>query len=147
MNLAAIPIIYVIHAIFYTVIALCILVGGGNWACQMLFSLGGFKEAAVANEGTNLRAGRLIGGLERLLIAIGLLAHSWEMLVAVIAIKTTARFKELDDKISAEYFLIGSLFSIIWAFLITGGWIAYDHRMGIDIRAHVEATLSIGKAD
>lgn len=30
-------------------------------------------------------------------------AHSWEVLAAVIALKTVGRFKELDYKIPAEY--------------------------------------------
>jgi hypothetical protein len=48
-----------------------------------------------------------------------------------------ARFKELDDKNFAEYFLIGSLFSLFWAVLITSGWVAYDGLFGIDLRGSI----------
>lgn len=51
----------------------------------------------------------------------------------MIALKTVARFKELDDRLPAEYFLIGSLFSIFWAMLITGAWLGYDRAYGIDL--------------
>ena len=61
------------------------------------------------------------------------MTHSWEVVAAVIALKTVARFKELDDQRFAEYFLVGSLFSILWAVLITSAWLVYDHRVGIDL--------------
>jgi hypothetical protein len=79
------------------------------------------------------RVGHLIGAFERLLIAVGLLAGSWEILAAVVALKTVARFKELDEKLDAEYFLVGSLFSVAWAIAVTYGWVAYDHCWGLDL--------------
>ena len=33
--------------------------------------------------------------------------------------ETVARFKELDERLHAEYFLVGSLFSILWAVGVT----------------------------
>lgn len=80
-----------------------------------------------------LKAGRVIGGLERLLILMGLLLGKWEVLVAVIALKTTARYKELDKQIRAEYFLIGSLCSILWAVLITVLLLLYDQLAGFGL--------------
>ena len=44
----------------------------------------------------------MIGSIERILIMIGLIAQSWEVMVAVIALKTVARYRELDEKIEAE---------------------------------------------
>lgn len=80
-----------------------------------------------------LRAGRVIGGLERLLILTGLLLGKWEVLVAVIALKTTARYKELDKQIRAEYFLIGSLCSILWAVAIAVLLLLYDRFAGFGL--------------
>ena len=77
-----------------------------------------------------LKAGRVIGGLERLLILTGLLLGKWEVLVAVIALKTTARYKELDKQIRAEYFLIGSLSSILWAVVTAILLLLYDRFIG-----------------
>ena len=59
----------------------------------------------------------------------------------MIALKSVARFKDLDDQRFAEYFLVGSLFSVLWAIVITSGWMAYDYRYGIDIRSNVAKML------
>ena len=64
-------------------------------------------------------------------------------MAAVIALKTVARFKELDDQRFAEYFLVGSLFSILWAVLITSAWLVYDQRVGIDLRGEVAKLIEI----
>lgn len=80
-----------------------------------------------------LRAGRMIGRLERLLITLGLVVRSWEVLVAVIALKTVARHNELDKQIAAEYFLIGSLASILWSLFVTTLLIAFDAQFGFNL--------------
>ena len=86
-------------------------------------------------------AGWLIGWLERLILAIGIVAGSWEVLAAVIALKTVSRFQEMDDQAFAEYFLVGSLFSVLWAFAVTSLWMIYDRTLGIDLRADLLALL------
>jgi hypothetical protein len=73
------------------------------------------KIPAETGETITLRAGRVIGVLERLLIFVGLTASSWEILAGVVALKTVARYSKLDEQNKAEYFLIGSLASILWA--------------------------------
>jgi hypothetical protein len=138
-----------IHAAAYSAAAALLLTWGGNWSCRLLLSK--FKIAALPQQqqiapedGPSSQAlspmltepafGRLIGTLERALIAAGIVFASWEILVAVIALKTVARFKDLDERIHAEYFLVGSLFSIAWALLITGAWIGYDRFLGMELR-------------
>ena len=108
----------------------------------MLFRFAGMVAGAEAPAAQAQRAGRIIGGLERLIIAIGILTHSWEVLVAVIALKTVGRFKELNDKTFAEYFLVGSLFSVLWAVLITSLWLVFDRHCGIDLRAILSGDLA-----
>ena len=76
------------------------------------------------------------------MLAAGLLSNSWEILAAVIALKTVARFKELDQRDFAEYFLVGSLFSILWAIVVTGAWMLYDQHWGIGMRATLMDWLS-----
>jgi hypothetical protein len=122
-----------IHAAIYSLLAIVALTALGNWACRLFMNLIGLKDAVAATAETSINVGRYIGGLERAIIAISLIAHSWEAIAAVIALKTIARFKELDKQIPAEYFLIGSLFSLLWAILITGIWSTYDHYVGIDV--------------
>jgi hypothetical protein len=92
------------------------------------------KDAMAATPEEAYSAGRIIGWLERLILAIGIIAHSWEVLAGIIALKSVARFKELDTKLPAEYFLVGSLFSVLWAMLITGVWLIYDQELGIHFR-------------
>lgn len=75
----------------------------------------------------------MIGSLERLIILIGLVAGSWEIMAAVIALKTVGRFKELDERLHAEYFLIGSLASVVWAAGISLGLMWFDRHLGFDL--------------
>lgn len=131
------------YAILYTFAALVILTWVGNLICRLIFELTGLKNS-VANLPTPTHsAGRWIGVLERLIFAIGIIVHSWEILAAVIALKTVARFREMDERDFAEYFLVGSLFSIFWTMLVTSAWIAFDHNIGTDIMSQIEQWLGV----
>lgn len=81
--------------------------------------------------------GRWIGGLERSLIAIGIISGHWDVVSGVVAVKAVTRFKELDNKNWAEYFLIGSMMSILWAILFTFIYIFsvdyFFHDIGLNI--------------
>lgn len=133
--------ISVLHSVIYCLCALAALTWLGNWACGLLLHKTGMVQSrGTTNGATNAgngatNAGKLIGALERLIIAAGVIMHSWEIIAGVIALKTIARFKELDKEINAEYFLVGSLFSLAWTILVSGLWLAYDHGMGNDLRA------------
>lgn len=128
------------HAFAYSLFALWALIWGGNWLCRkLLAATSGLDEPADRPE-TDPKAGRIIGGLERIILAGGILLQSWEVVAAVIALKSVARFKELEKKPFAEYFLVGSLFSLFWAFLVTMLWIAYDQHSGANLR---DALLSL----
>ncbi len=115
----------------------------GNVVCRDVLRLANIPKQPAAHPpaaGTNqtsLKAGRVIGSLERLLILIGLVAHSWEVMVAVITLKTVARYQELDKQIEAEYFLIGSLTSILWAVAVTVFVAHYDAAYGWNISSHL----------
>ena len=56
--------------------------------------------------------GATIGVLERLLIATFVLTGSSAAVGFVVAAKTLARFKQLDDRDFAEYYLLGTLASV-----------------------------------
>ncbi len=90
-----------------------------------------------------LNAGRYIGLLERLLILIGLVLGKWEVILAVIALKTVARHSELNQRIAAEYFLIGSLASIFWAVLVAGGLIWFDQSLGFHLLTDIFRSATI----
>ena len=58
------------------------------------------------------RIGATIGVLERLLIVAFVLTGSTAAIGFVVAAKTLARFKQLDDRDFAEYYLLGTLASV-----------------------------------
>ncbi len=71
-----------------------------------------------------LRRGKVIGIIERLLFFFFVLIGSYASIGFILTAKGITRFRELDDRNFAEYVLIGTLLSaslsIFWAFLIKG---------------------------
>jgi hypothetical protein len=61
------------------------------------------------------RIGATIGVIERLLIATLVLAGGIATIGLVVAAKTIARFRQLDDRMFAEYYLLGTLASVALA--------------------------------
>jgi hypothetical protein len=145
------------HAVIYSALALAFLTWLGNVACRILFKITklspettpetnntqntGMGNTPSAGTSGIQRAGRVIGCLERMILAVGIVTHSWEVLAAVIALKTIGRFKDLDDKPFTDYFLVGSLFSVLWAVLITSSWLIYDHEFGIDLSSKISTMI------
>lgn len=58
------------------------------------------------------RVGAVVGILERLLICVLVLGGAVATIGLVIAAKTLARFKQLEDREFAEYYLLGTLASV-----------------------------------
>jgi hypothetical protein len=65
------------------------------------------------------RVGAAIGVLERLLIVTFILVGAESAIGLVVAAKTIARFRQLDDRDFAEYYLLGTLASVSVA-IVTG---------------------------
>ena len=116
----------------YAALAL-LLTLGGNFVCKWVLRLSATSPPPETGEKITLRAGRVIGILERILIFAGLTVSSWEILAGVIALKTVARYSKLDEQNRAEYFLIGSLASILWAVLVTVATVLFDERLGFRV--------------
>jgi hypothetical protein len=74
--------------------------------------LDGSSDSAVQRTSEIKNAGELIGIIERLLILTVVLAGNYVAVAFAIAAKSIARFKELDDKNFAEYYLIGTSVSV-----------------------------------
>jgi hypothetical protein len=125
-------------------ILLVLLTIAGNTVCRLVLDISATKTPPEQGEKISLRAGRTIGVLERLLIFLGLIASSWEILAAVIALKTVARYAKLDDQNNAEYFLIGSLASILWAVAITWLIVIYDRVLGFNALADFVGVFDVG---
>jgi len=69
--------------------------------------------------GPSARVGATIGVLERILIVVFVLTGSEAAVGFVVAAKTLARFRLLDDRDFAEYYLLGTLASVAVA-IVTG---------------------------
>lgn len=135
----------ILHALAYSAVGLFALTTLGNVAYRGLSTLIGQPATPPAQrddtDTPNPRNGRVIGTLERLLLAAALMVQSWPLVAAVIALKSVARFKALEQKVFAEYFLIGSFFSLLWALLVTSVWLAYDQTYGVDLHGQLIALL------
>ena len=77
------------------------------------------SASAPAAVGGSARVGATIGILERLLIVVFVLAGTDAAIGFVVAAKTLARFRLLDDRDFAEYYLLGTLGSVSVA-IVTG---------------------------
>lgn len=62
--------------------------------------------------------GRVIGYIERLLVISLTVVGAYPSIAFIIAAKSIARFKQLDDRNWAEYFLLGTLSSIFLGLLL-----------------------------
>lgn len=70
------------------------------------------NDVRTADGPSVARIGATIGVIERLLIAALVLAGGVAAVGLVIAAKTIARFRQLEDRLFAEYYLLGTLASV-----------------------------------
>lgn len=70
-------------------------------------------------------AGAIIGFLERALVLTFVLLNQYTAIGLVLTAKSIARYKELEDRRFAEYFIIGTLGSMLFAILsgVTTKWL------------------------
>lgn len=92
----------------------------------------GFSKVHQKTMDDSNQLGRHIGAAERALMFVGMVANHWELVTTVLALKALARFKEMDRKHFAEYFLMGSLWSLLvcvvsaWGYVRWVGWMRLD---------------------
>jgi hypothetical protein len=132
--------LYVLSIAGYAALGV-LLTFGGNVVCKWVLRASATAPPPETGQAMTLRAGRVIGILERVLIFVGLIASSWEILAGVVALKTVARYSKLDDQDKAEYFLIGSLASILWAVIVTGFAVIYDRYLGFRVLSALAGLL------
>jgi hypothetical protein len=97
--------------------ALAFVTGGGTVLIRGLFEEYG-RAAPPAPD--DLRVGRLVGVLERLLIFGLALGGHYGAIGFVLTAKSIVRFKELENRQFAEYYLVGTLLSSLIA--LTAAW-------------------------
>ena len=76
---------------------------------------GSANDLPIQIDHSEYNRGRIIGVLERLMTFFLIFQGGYSALGFLIAAKGMTRFKQLDDRDFAEYFLIGTLMSIIFA--------------------------------
>lgn len=83
-----------------------------------------------------------IGFIERILYFIGIISQNWALITIVIVLKSIVRYKEIDNQIKAEYFLIGSLLSLLFAIMISVIFIAFDKIHNLEIINYIVSLVS-----
>ncbi len=78
----------------------------------------------IENQGVNtdafvdeIKVGKWVGVLERILILIFVYAGQFSSIGFIIAVKTLARFKMMENKVFSEYYLLGTLLSVVYTFV------------------------------
>ncbi len=94
------------------------LIGGST---LVRLALGPTIPSGAGRESLPAR-GAMIGYLERIMVMVLVLVGQWGVIGLVMAAKSLARFKDLDERGFAEYYLIGTLTSLLVA--ITAGMAA-----------------------
>ncbi len=103
-------------------IVLCYLVAifGGH-----VFTKGILKLVPLRDSSQGIvRAGAVIGFLERALIISFMIMQEYSLIGFIVAAKSIARFEELKERGFAEYFIVGTLASTLFAVLV-GMFLAY----------------------
>lgn len=90
--------------------------GGSAIVAGVLGSLA--REAEEADPAGTAGSGRLIGILERTITLILIMAGQWAAMALLATAKSVARFDELKEREFAEYYLVGTLTSLLVAILI-----------------------------
>jgi len=109
-------------AIFKIAVFFCIISFGGSYftasICKGFNPNKKIEESKVENNSLD-RAGRYIGILERIIVAASILIGRYEIIGFLIAAKSIIRHQEKNEKAFAEYFLIGTFTSFVWAAVFT----------------------------
>jgi hypothetical protein len=109
------PVTHQVPALIVIVVLLdlaIINIRGGVFLVGTLLAPRGFTNGS---EPGPERVGATIGVLERLIVCVLVLAGQAAAIGFVIAAKTLARFRQLDDRHFAEYYLVGTLASVTLA--------------------------------
>lgn len=103
--------------------------GGGAAMVQGVLARFRLEEDPAGEHGESVPgSGRAIGILERILLLPLVILGEWGGIGLILAAKSLARFKELDSRPFAEYYLIGTLTSVVVA---TGTGLVVRALLGI----------------
>jgi hypothetical protein len=107
LNISGLQVIIILTGLFF-------LLNESNFLIRLVFELSGkvpvTKDTRELDK-KELNAGRIIGILERIIIFFFIIIGQYAAVGFVIAAKGVVRYKELENRNFAEYFLIGTLLS------------------------------------
>jgi len=109
--------------LFYVVIYGYVVLAGSALIRKVL-DLEAFKLPEQFADTDTRQAGRYIGIMERLIILTLAVIQAYTAIGLVLAVKSIARFKELEEREFAEYYVMGTLLSMFLAVL---GGLAINH--------------------
>lgn len=100
-------------------VALLLIFKPANILIKSFISSPTYKNVEESGEKRPLRLGKIIGNLERLLIVLLLCANQFVVIGYIFTAKSIARWKKLtEDKDFAEYYLVGTLLSVIISIIV-----------------------------
>lgn len=89
-------------------------------ANTLIVSIIGAYKPINKKEKSNLRAGRMIGTLERIIMLFFLLIQQYSSIGLILTAKSVARFNKIsEDQLFAEYYLLGTLLSTIVVLVVS----------------------------
>lgn len=98
--------------------ALLLIHKPANIAIQKLLSI--YKPADDSNEKEELKAGRFIGTVERIIMLIFLVIEQYSAIGLVLTAKSIARYDKISkEKDFAEYYLLGTLISTLIVIVVS----------------------------
>jgi hypothetical protein len=112
--------IKILLAITFLGLSICFLYIGNQIIKYFLFKSRVLDTTTVSQEDSEpLKNGSRIGFYERVLYFIGIVTQNWILVSLVVGLKTISRYQKLDNQNNAEYFLIGSLLSLIYSIIVS----------------------------
>lgn len=105
----------------WTVVTALAFVWGGAYLIRFILKDSRLYAGTACDDSRTTRAGKWIGILERMAILVLIPMEQWAAVGLLIAAKSIARHKKMDEEGYAEYFLIGTLLSFLFA--VGGGLI------------------------
>jgi hypothetical protein len=113
--------------LFLTLAAYCFMFDGGARIVRgVLDQFPVMMERIAATAAGNESGGEWIGVLERIITLTFVLTGNYTAVAFALTAKSIARFKELDDRTFAEYYLLGTSTSLAVA-LITGALVRLSY--------------------
>ena len=101
--------------IVWTIVIALAFIWGSAYLIRFILKDSCLYVKTTCENSNTARAGKWIGILERLAIIIFVPINQWTAIGFLIAAKSLARHKRMDEEGYAEYFLIGTLLSLIIA--------------------------------